>query len=276
MGKKQHKAKNADLILEEIAEQLTFNRELIKQIPRSYRGELEQGTEAKLAEGTIYPVWRGFLRAYMARWGGLPANADAKTQQTFEDFGDLELEFQQWWSVHGRNLFTERGQLPVVTVEEIDADWVGGEFPKYVTVRLPLTIPKDAILKQLNEILKRCHLGGRLYRHQFSTARYKLHPRSKYVRRNFERMLRVWELVMEHREGKAEADQMPWWEIGALAGLAPGVDPNRDKGTRRKDSARRHLAKLASELFGQAEAIMHNAVRGVFPKDCVENPDGVK
>lgn len=276
MGKKEHKVKKTDLIIEKFAEQLTFNPELIKQIPRSYRGELEPGAEAKLAEDTIYPVWREFLRAYEARWGDLPANADAKTRQTFEDFGDLEEEFQKWWRVNGRQLFMEREQLPVITVEDIDEEWGDGEFPKYVTVRLPLTIPKATILKQLNDVLKLCHLGSRLYRHKFSTAKYKLHPRSKYIRRNFERMLRVWELVMEHREGMTEADQMPWWEIGALAGLAPGVDPSKDKGSRTKDEARRHLAKLASDLFEQADAVMHNAVQGVFPKDRIDRSGEVK
>ena len=270
MEKSQTLNGSADLIVEKVEQSLSFNQDLIKQIPRSYRGRLDPNAEAKLAEATIYPVWREFLRLYKAKQGVLSIESDTKVKETFNDFGDIEQEFQTWWFETGRSLFSERGQIPVITVEEIDEQWAPDETPKYITLRLPLTIPKAAIIAQLNEILKRCHLGSRLHRHQFSTAKYKLHPRQKYIRRNFERMLRVWELAMEYRNGKPEADQMPWWEVGHLARLAPGLDPQSDKGGRRKETTRRHLAKLASDLFEQSEAVMHNAVRGVFGKDKID------
>lgn len=63
---------------------------------------------------------------------------------------------------------------------------------------------------------------------------------------------------------------MPWWEIGHLAGLAPGLDPHIDTPARSAQEARQHLASLASNLYEQAEVIMHNAIRGTFPKDQVD------
>ena len=83
-------------------------------------------------------------------------------------------------------------------------------------------------------------------------------------------MLRVWMIAKSERIEQPEGEQAPWWKVGKLAELAPGVDPENDTPARSKEESRRHLAKVASDLYDQAEAIMHNAIRGEFPKDVID------
>lgn len=264
-------ADNPAEVLEDIDEQLAYNPNLIKQITETYRGEIDPGAEAVLADQTIYPVWREYLKAYKDHGGQIDGDAEVTIRKTFEDFGDLDGSFQAWWRDEGRQLFVETGEIPIITVESMDEDWHGeDEYPKHITLKIPLTVPKENILAQFNDILKQCHMGSRLYRHRHGTAEYKLHPRSKYIRENFERMLAVWRLTQEHREAAGTGQPMPWWEIGQRAGLAPGVDPHKDTPARSASESRQHLAGLASDLYEQAKGVMHNAIRGTFPKDEID------
>ena len=162
----------------------------------------------------------------------------------------------------------------MIGVVELDRDWAGPNgYPEYITLRIPLTVPRDNILKQLNDVLDSCHMGTLLYRHRHSSANYALHPRAKFIRRDFERMLRVWELAQQHREGQPEGAKMPWWEIGHLANLAPAMDPYHDTPARDAEEAQRHLTKLASDLHKKAVNVMHNAIRGEFPKSTIDPPE---
>ncbi len=259
-------SRSAQAMRQQLQQRLQFNPELLKQIARTYRHPLDPGAEALLAQGTVYPLWRDFLLAYRDKKGPLLEEAEQPIRDTFENFGDIDQDFPTWWRVTGREIFKENGEVPVVTVQDLDEGWVGTDgYPKHVTLRIPLTIAKDAILKQVNEVLKCTHMGTGLLRHQHSTARCPLHPRGKYLRSHLERALRVWQLVMDHREGHADAEQMPWWEIGHLAQLAPALDPYHDTPSRGREEARQHLASVARDLFTSADAIMQNAVRGSFP-----------
>jgi len=261
-------------VRKEIKKASDYNLNLIKEIEESYRSKLDAGAEAKLADESVYPEWRSFLAAYKRKHGRPSEGAEEAILTTFKDFGDLDKDFQEWWREGGRELFREDGQVPLVTVVDIDENWSGEkDYPKYITLRIPLTVPRDNIDTQIRQILKQCHMGSLLYRHRHSDAKYKLHPRSMYRKADFKRMLEVWRIVAHNREGKPENEQMPWWQIGRDAHLADGVDTERDTIKRSADDSRRHLAKLASDLYDQALKVMYNAVRGVFPKDTV--PQGV-
>lgn len=268
-------AETPEEVLEEIQEQLGYNPNLIKQIRETYKGDIDPGTEAELAEGTVYPLWREFLKAYAKLVGQTEDHPDQRVSQTFEDFGDLQGNFQDWWRDEGRELFIETGEIPIITVEGIDEDWQGDEdYPKHITLRIPLTVPRDNILKQFNNLLDQCHMGNLLYRHRHSTAEYALYPRSMYRADHLFRMLKVWILARQHRDVPDGDQPMPWWEVGHLAELAVGVDPYNDTPARTMQESRRHLAKLASDLYDKAEAIVHNAIRGIFPKDQIDEHAG--
>lgn len=267
-------ANNPEQMLREIEEQLTYNLEMIKQLQGTYRGIMNPDDEAQAAEAEIYPLWREYLKAYQERCGDAQENNDEEVQKTFADFGDLDGDFQDWWRDGGRELFVERGPLAVIDVEGLDRDWAGpDDYPKHITLKIPLTVPRDNILKQLNDVLDKCHMGTLLYRHQHSSADYSLYPRSKYIIENFKRMLRVWELTQEKREGKPENEKAPWWKIGQLAELSPAMDPEKGTKSHGKAEAQQHLTKLASDLYKKAEKVMHNAIRGEFPKTTIEPPN---
>ncbi len=257
-------ANNPNTMRQQIEDSLGYNPALIKQIMRSYRGELDPGAEAQLAQGTVYAVWREFLAAYVEQSEGIPE--DEETRSTFADFGDLHQDFGQWWTATGRDLFKERGEIPVVTVADLDGQWGGDDdYPKHITLRIPLTVPKALILQQINAVMKRCHMGPLLYRHRHSTARRKLHARPKYLSGDLRRMLRVWKLTVEHRNNCPENERKPWWWIGHEAQLAPALDPYADHPARSMEEARAHLASLASDLYAKADTVMAHGIRGSFP-----------
>lgn len=264
-------ADNVGQMLEEIQEALNYNLDMIKQLQGTYRGIMDRDKEARAAEAEIYPLWREYLKAYDARVGRIPARDEEAVTKTFEDFGNLQQDFQDWWRNCGRELFIERGPLAVISLEDIDQRW-GSGYPEHITLRIPLTVPRDNILKQFNDVMDKCHMGTLLYRHQHSSAQYPLYPRKKYIKENFERMLRVWVLAQLHREGKPKAEQMPWWEIGHEANLAPALDPKKGTKAHSKVEAQQHLAKLASDLYKTAQKVMYNAVRGDFPKPTIDKP----
>jgi hypothetical protein len=265
-------ATNPAQVRQAINEANTFNPRMIKEIEATYRGDLDPGAEALLASETVYPVWREFLKAYSDKYGPIPADGDPVIISTFTEFGDVHTEFQTWWLEGGRELFRENGEIPLVTVENIDEQWTGeDDYPKSITLRIPLTVPRENIDLQIRNILKQCHMGRRLYRHQAGKAQRKLHPRSMYVSENFKRMLRVWKIAITDRaEDMPEDQKKPWWRVAHEALLAPHIDPYHDTLELLKEEARRHLAKLASDLNDQAIAVMHNAIRGVFPKDTID------
>lgn len=248
-----------------------FNPRLIKEIEETYRGDVDAGAEALFASRTIYPVWLEYLRAYREKYGPIPEDADPKIQSTFRDFGDVQKEFTQWWLEGGRDLFRENGEIPLVTVESIDEQWTGeNDYPKFITLRIPLTVPRDNIDRQIRNILKQCHMGRRLYVHAGSKAKRKLHPRSMYRPEDFRRMLAVWRIAVTGRaDHLPENEKKPWWQVAYEAQLAEHFDPHNDTHDRTAEEARRHLTKIASDLYDQAVNVMHNAIRGVFPRDTV-------
>lgn len=257
-------------VREKIKKASEYNPHLIKEIEQTYRSDIDPGAEAKLADESIYPLWREYLAAYAGQFGRPSKDAEEAIRKTFKDFGNVDKDFQEWWREGGRELFRENEQIPLVTVVDIDDKWSGADdYPKYITLRIPLTIPRENIDRQIRDILKQCHMGSLLYPHRHGQARYKLHPRSMYRKVDFSRMLEVWKLALRYREGKPKNEQMPWWEVGHQARLAEHFDPYHDTYDRLKEESRGHLAKLASELYDQAANVMHNAVRGVFPKDTV-------
>jgi hypothetical protein len=254
-------------VREQVQEAVTFNPYLFKEIEDSYDKVLPPTQEAALAEEGLYGLWREYLLAYRKHNPASSSAVDRRITETFNDFGDIDQSFEDWWHKSGRNLFMERGPLPLITLQDIDEKWEDG-YPEYITLRIPLTISRAEIGEQLDQIFDKCHMGPQLHRHRHSTAKYKIFPRFKYVCENYARMLKVWKLVMEHKKGDVAVQEKTWWEIGWQAGLAPGLDPFNERNYGRSiEEARRYLSKQAKSLFETADEIMQNAVRGEFPKD---------
>lgn len=247
---------------DQIEQQLRHNDNLFKDIEQSYRGKLEQGTEAIEAEQTLYKLWWDYLRTYreVVRQTGAPAGdvADERIAENFDRFGDLSLPFREWWVRHGRELFQERGELPIIRVVGMDEDFEPEGYPKHITLRIPLTIPAAGIREQLNQLLELCQ-PKRVMAHRGSTANRRLHPRGAYHRSQYSECLALWKRRMLNPDA-------PLWLIGHDEGLCPTKNPHSESQST-KDEARRQLDTATKKKLDQADALMHYAVRGEFPKD---------
>jgi hypothetical protein len=244
-----------------LQEQLAYNQRLLKELIRSYSEPMLPEQEAADAETSLYHTWWDYVRSYVEVHGRDPNSVDGwddeEVQQNLQSFGDLTQDFRHWWINGGRECFTENGNLPVIQVIDMDKEWRLGEYPKHITLRIPLTITPAGIKAQLERLLEICQ-PSEVMRHKGSGAAKKLHPLSAYHRKSYATYIAVW------RNRKLNPD-WPNWRVGHEAGLCPGKDPYSTNQAHR-DEARRQLDTAASDKFEIAEQFMHFAVRGQFPR----------
>jgi hypothetical protein len=241
--------------------ELAYNQNLLKELSASYNKPMHPEQEAVDAETSLYHTWWDYLRSYVEVHGrdphGVEGWDDQDVQHTLQSFGDLTQSFRQWWINGGRERFIEDGNLPIIQVIEMDQDWEPGEFPKHITLKIPLTITPAGIKAQLDRLLEICQ-PPQVIKHKGSGAIKKLHPLAAYHRSSYTKCLTVW------RNRKLNPD-WPNWRVGYEAGLCPGKDPNSPDQAHR-DEARRQLDTQAAEKLQLAEQFMHFAVRGYFPR----------
>lgn len=241
--------------------QLAYNQNLLKELGRSYNEPMHPEQEAVDAETSLYHTWWDYLRSYIEAHRSNPDEVDGwydqEVQQTLQSFGDLTQSFREWWINGGRERFTENGNLPIIQVIEMDQEWGLGEYPRHITLKIPLTITPAGIKAQLDRLLEICQ-PTQVMKHKGSGATKRLHPLPAYYRNTYTTCLAVW------RNRKLNPD-WPNWRVGYEAGLCPGKDPNSTNQAHR-DEARRQLDTAASDKLELAERFMHFAVRGDFPR----------
>jgi hypothetical protein len=213
--------------------------------------------EAELAEGSMYAWWWRFLRIcpdYPVTERHL---ADSVRLGVQADFGELGNDFRTWWRAGGRELFRERGGLPLVR-----ALMPGGHVDiaeHEIAVVLPLIVNRDLILQQVDRLLAQFHDGHGLERHRYSTARRRLYPKHRY---RTERYLNMIDIIEMQRANPL----MPAYEIGEALGV--GATKYMPEETDRREvvlEKRAGMSKAVEGLLERSLTIAHNAALGVFP-----------
>ena len=247
----------------QLEEQLSYNENLLKEISQTYDAPIANvQVEATYAESTMYHTWwdyvHTFIEAHRQHPEAIEGWDDANVQANILSFGDMTLSFRNWWVSVGRQRFMEQGELPIIRVTDMDQNWNAGEFPKHITLRIPLTLTPAGIKAQLDRILKICQ-PPQVLRHRASGATNGLVPQASYHPETYKSCLKIW------RIRKMNPD-IPLWEVGFRAGLVKKHNPH-DADQAKKDEARRQLNTAAKRKLEQAEAFMHFAVRGYFPRE---------
>ena len=242
-----------------------YNTNLLKELVESYRGDLSAKAEASLAEQSLYGWWWRFLKASPEYPPTGEALNDQRKKSLYEDFGDLGEDFGEWWAYRGRYLFREQAMVPLVRVVGRAGDRNIYGHTQSLTLEVPMTITREALLEQLNYIFDRFHPGEKLLRHAHSTAQRKIYPRVRYRRDKLKNLLEVWKL-------HTERSKLSWYEIGAQLNLsASHVILDRDSAAE-QTAKRTSMAVVAKRLYTQANKIMANALIGEFPRDDMEMP----
>lgn len=232
---------------------------LFKELHQTYWNYVSADEEAKLAEDSLYGWWWKFLKASDEYPPRRYEPADPMCEM-HRDFGDLGESFSEWWRYIGRNLFHERAMVPLTQVIEIDQRHLSpGELPGWITVQIPMTIPRATIEAQLEEILRRYHPGNELLRHAASTARRKLYPNKRYHRDQIARLYDVWILRKQHPE-------WPLWRIGEELRIAAHLLAEDGDTETTIANKRRELGNRVQALHTKAKKLIKNAARGDFPR----------
>lgn len=254
-----------------------YRQDLLKEIRVSYdplptdqQDQLRIKREEFLqVQDSVYYYWWLFVQRGMqfpSAERNLPGDPDIT--RTLAAFGDLNLPFERWWEQTGRQMFAENGQLPLIQVVEMDDDFDvrdPDQFPKHITVKIPLVIPVIGIQNQLNKILEVCHPGNALKVHEGSTAELKIYAKKEAQVAKLAKYLRVWIAVEEEKRNVPDPERWRrYWEIGRDLGFAQDVDLEGDYSD--SSIARTNLQTEIRDIYEKANRIVANALRGKFPK----------
>lgn len=255
-----------------------YREDLLKEIRVSYEplptDERERArinrAEFLQVEKSVYYYWWLFVQ------GGLKFRSPERDPALVADvactvaaFRNLDVPFETWWEQIGRGLFTENGDLPLIEVQEIDEAFDvfdPTQFPAFITVKIPLTIPLTGIQHQLNKILSVCHPGNALKVHESSTATIKIHAKKEAQIAKLSKYHAVWTAVEQDKVDHPDpAQRRDYWEIGRDLGLSKGVVL---EGRRNSQAAvnRTNLQTEIRTIYEKADRLVRNALRGEFPK----------
>ena len=254
-----------------------YRLDLLKEIHVSYdplptdqQDQLRIKREEFLqVQDSVYYYWWLFVQGGM-QFPSSDRNppGDSDIAETLAAFGDLNLPFDLWWERIGRAMFAENGQLPLIQVVEMDEDFDvrdPEQFPKYITVKIPLTISVVGIERQLEKILEVCHPGNTLKVHESSSAAVQIYAKKEAQVAKLAKYLRVWTAVEEeNRDVRDPERRRRYWEIGRDLGFAEEVDLEGNDA----DSSvnRTNLQTEIRDIYEKANRIVANALRGKFPK----------
>jgi hypothetical protein len=254
-----------------------YREDLLKEIHVSYEPlPTDQQDRVRIkreeflqVQDSVYYYWWLFVQ------GGMQFPSDERNPlgdpditRTLAAFGNLNLSFELWWERTGRRMFAEKGELPLIQVVEIDEDFDvrdPEQFPKHITVKIPLTIPAIGIERQLEKILEVCHPGNALKVHESSTADVKIYAKKEAQVAKLAKYLRVWTAVEEENRNVPNPElRRRYWEIGRDLGYAAGINLEGDYTG--SSVNRTNLQTEIRDIYEKTNRIVANALRGKFPK----------
>ena len=214
-----------------------------------------------------YYWWWEFLRRNDRYAACCAAGGAGELAGLYTDFGDvLNDNFKEWWSERGFRLFAEK-RKPVFLKEldnpsEWDSSWTKDSV---MVVAVPLDISKRHLQGFFARLLKERHGGKRgrkaLSDSDASNARYPLHRNVSIHTLRIQ--LAVYDAVIAARKSDKKITLA---QIGENLRLVPKT--NRKTETEVMDAARRRavLAATVSRHFKDAQSIIANTAKGLFPK----------
>jgi hypothetical protein len=214
---------------------------------------------------SVYYYWWEFLRLNPAYKKTCEQQGKGKYASLYVDFGDVHAEgFKTWWSAgdRGAKLFAE-AQIPttVTLMSPSQAASIGSDIDPapLILIAIPLSLPKAAIKKRINAILRTKHTRKRGQRlNSDSTAKYRI--TRQFSIRALKSMLQAYEL-------RQKEPKLALWEIGQRLELGAKITEKEfsSRSWEYKDK-KRVLASAASRKLKQAERIIAGVVEGHFPE----------
>lgn len=172
-------------------------------------------------EGSVYYWWWAYLKRNKEYLACCESGGTGRLANFYKDFGDVRGDsFKAWWSDNdrGARLFAERPAEDSVRV--LKAGEQAESEANFLTLSLPLNLPKEFLLRRCRALLADYRKGerGQLYARR-SEATYKItgQPNPEALKR----ALMVYDAI---EAAKGAKPKKPYWKIATELDL---VEPER-------------------------------------------------
>jgi hypothetical protein len=155
-----------------------------------------------------------------------------------------------------------------ISVEDIDRNFSLDDHPKWITVKIPLTIKKPGIWAQLKKILKEVHPGDNYNPYKHARSKVMILPQKSYLKKLYRKYLEVWIEIQKDIKDPNKSPREPW-EIARKLKINTNLDP--DGKSLLSQDCKRELSEQIDRYYNRACEIMDGAIRGEFPRHSVED-----
>lgn len=186
------------------------------------------------------------------------AGGKGELASLYADFGDVRGDdFKAWWSENSRGmrLFADRPADASVRVLDDGESAVTNE--QYLSLLLPLNLPKLHLVKRVREILVKAHTGkrGKQYSRN-SSAKYQ--PAHTFSIDALLKGLAIYDYWLEHQD-------QPYWKIGSAQ---PFLSENKILPTDTKEDLivkKNILSVTVNRYLKRAQSTIELTSKGKFP-----------
>jgi len=245
-----------------------YRQNLLKEWVNSYTQDLRNRGEELQLNTTLYLIWWEYMQAAFEYAVEPPASIDGRSFDMTRDFGDPKLPFAAWWKAGGRSLFEQLDAIPLISVEDIDRQFGPDEFPKWITVKIPLTIKKPGIWEQLKKILKEVHPGDNYNPYQHARSKVMILPQKSYLKTKYRKYLEVWKEIQKDIKNSSRP-QRDQWEIARKLKINTNLDP--DGTSKLSHEIKVELSDQIDRYYTRACEIMDGAILGEFPRHSMDD-----
>jgi hypothetical protein len=233
----------------------------IKMIEGSLRRRLPFQEELAKARNSHIYWWFKCLQASEEYLACCRAEGRGKLSDIYSDFGNVDgIMFPSWWMKQGRKLFAEEEPLQNVRkISDIDVLAKLNLRDDRLIIEVPLRLRKITAIRQINKLLKEAHGDQPIDIWKVSSAR-RQRIKSKIRMSTVELLLKLNLLRQRHPELKL-------YELGKRAGVELDLMARTiDFENISDEMEKRRMTIAVSRYLKQAEHLIDNAAKGIFPK----------
>lgn len=242
----------------------------IKGLRRSFSKRLTPIEELKEAKDSLGYWWYRTLKESVAYQECCLAGGVGDLFETYRNFGDIfneYSEFDKWWFERGRKLYQLRKASPKVKKVEDYKDYRrASEKDNVLILEIPLSLRKETSIRDVRKLINEAHqsmYGDKvvdIFKEADAVLKFN---KSKIRMTTIETLLNIHRIRM--RRPKATL-----YEIAEIAKVDPDIYVRLGDKTDLNDEVRaedfkRRMTIAASRYVKQAENLIYNAERGIFP-----------
>lgn len=190
------------------------------------------------------------------------------THCLWEDFGDVQMPFWDWWHLHEKELFRTGEKFGVLELRT-DSDIQKARSNRAYMVRIDPECTREYLIHYFREFLDEKDIrkgpGRRVHQDEVKFAKYPFYQRPdvKSLRISYE----VWKLRHQQKP------RPTLYEIGIVFDLSPqNVINEKVDAQGIKTSKRNGMNAMVSRYLRWAETILLFIGAGIFPKNKLHSP----